>query len=128
VQSSSGLARASFEAVAPSGSVYEMEAMGEGRDVEAGMAFGGRLSNLGSVSGTLERSKVQNYERVLWRVLRGNVFLRTSDISQSVMDPKTVRSIPLIDLFHHITSPLFPVHTSLVWPLRGLHSFACREK
>lgn len=88
-ESSSGLARASFEAVAPSGSVYEMEAMGEGRDVEAGMAFGGRLSNLGSVSGTLERSKVQNYERVLWRVLRGNVFLRTSDISQSVMDPKT---------------------------------------
>ncbi|RKP15458.1 V-type ATPase, V0 complex, 116kDa subunit family [Piptocephalis cylindrospora] len=44
---------------------------------------------LGFVAGVIGRSKVPTLERVLWRALRGNLYLNYADIPESVIDPST---------------------------------------
>lgn len=46
---------------------------------------------LGFVAGVIGRERVIGFERMLWRVSRGNVFLRQADIEKPFTDPKTVR-------------------------------------
>lgn len=46
---------------------------------------------LGFVAGVIGRERVLGFERMLWRVSRGNVFLRQADIEKPFTDPKTVR-------------------------------------
>ena len=45
---------------------------------------------LGFVAGVVERERIVGFERMLWRVSRGNVFLRQTDIEKPFQDPKTV--------------------------------------
>lgn len=47
---------------------------------------------LGFVAGVVERERVIGFERMLWRISRGNVFLRQIDIEKPFTDPKTVKS------------------------------------
>lgn len=45
---------------------------------------------LGFVAGVIERERIIGFERMLWRISRGNVFLRQADIETPFTDPKTV--------------------------------------
>uniref|UniRef100_A0A673ZQ16 V-type proton ATPase subunit a n=1 Tax=Salmo trutta TaxID=8032 RepID=A0A673ZQ16_SALTR len=42
---------------------------------------------LGFVAGVISRERIPTFERMLWRVCRGNVFLRQADIEDSLEDP-----------------------------------------
>lgn len=46
--------------------------------------------NLNFVAGVVNRSRAPGFERMLWRVSRGNVFIRRADIEEPFADPKTV--------------------------------------
>lgn len=43
------------------------------------------------VAGVIVREKIPAFERMLWRVCRGNVFLRQAEIDTPLEDPVTVR-------------------------------------
>uniref|UniRef100_A0A8C5FAH1 V-type proton ATPase subunit a n=1 Tax=Gadus morhua TaxID=8049 RepID=A0A8C5FAH1_GADMO len=42
------------------------------------------------VAGVISRERIPTFERMLWRVCRGNVFLRQADIEDPLEDPATV--------------------------------------
>lgn len=44
---------------------------------------------LGFVAGVIQRERVAGFERMLWRISRGNVFLRQAEIGTSLEDPST---------------------------------------
>ncbi|XP_066497823.1 V-type proton ATPase 116 kDa subunit a [Hoplias malabaricus] len=44
---------------------------------------------LGFVAGVIGRERIPTFERMLWRVCRGNVFLRQADIEEPLEDPTT---------------------------------------
>ncbi|OWK15024.1 ATP6V0A1 [Cervus elaphus hippelaphus] len=45
---------------------------------------------LGFVAGVINRERIPTFERMLWRVCRGNVFLRQAEIENPLEDPVTV--------------------------------------
>ncbi|KAF9182430.1 H(+)-transporting V0 sector ATPase subunit a [Haplosporangium sp. Z 767] len=45
--------------------------------------------NLGNVTGVIPRSKMQTFERILWRSLRGNLYMNTVEIDEPIVDPST---------------------------------------
>lgn len=45
---------------------------------------------LGFVAGVINRERVPAFERMLWRISRGNVFLRQAEIEKHLEDPATV--------------------------------------
>ncbi|OQV20489.1 V-type proton ATPase 116 kDa subunit a isoform 1 [Hypsibius exemplaris] len=49
----------------------------------------GASSNLGFVAGVILRERIPAFERMLWRVCRGNVFLRHTEIEAPLEDPHT---------------------------------------
>ncbi|XP_075240609.1 V-type proton ATPase 116 kDa subunit a 1-like isoform X9 [Convolutriloba macropyga] len=53
---------------------------------------GGALK-LGVVAGVIKRELLGAFERVLWRVCRGNVFLKHADIEEPLIDPTTGDSL-----------------------------------
>ena len=42
------------------------------------------------MAGVIPRDKVAPFELMLWRICRGNVFLRTAEIEELTEDPTTV--------------------------------------
>ncbi|KAL5284894.1 unc-32.2 family protein [Megaselia abdita] len=44
---------------------------------------------LGFVAGVIQRERIFAFERMLWRISRGNVFLRRSDLQEALKDPAT---------------------------------------
>lgn len=46
---------------------------------------------LGFVAGVIQRERVPGFERMLWRISRGNVFLRQTELDEALEDPSTVR-------------------------------------
>lgn len=50
----------------------------------------GEPQQLGFVAGVIERERILGFERILWRISRGNVFLRQADIEKPFTDTKTV--------------------------------------
>lgn len=42
---------------------------------------------MGYVTGVIPRSKITTFERVLWRILRGNLFMNFAEIDEPVIDP-----------------------------------------
>ncbi|KAJ2523915.1 H(+)-transporting V0 sector ATPase subunit a [Coemansia sp. RSA 2049] len=59
-----------------------------GYDVEGGTMGGGHDINIGFITGVIRRDRVATLERVLWRSLRGNMFLNYVDIEEPISDPK----------------------------------------
>jgi len=45
--------------------------------------------NLGYVTGVISRQRMQTFERVLWRSLRGNLYLNYAEIEEPIVDPAT---------------------------------------
>ncbi|TCD63275.1 H(+)-transporting V0 sector ATPase subunit a [Steccherinum ochraceum] len=58
-------------------------------DRENQYASGGSQFDLEFVAGTIERSRLGTFERVLWRVLRGNLYMNHTDIEEPFVDPIT---------------------------------------
>jgi V-type H+-transporting ATPase subunit a len=54
----------------------------------AGIAVQSR-GRLGFVAGTIQREKIPGFERMLWRISRGNVFLRQAELDEPLEDPET---------------------------------------
>lgn len=42
------------------------------------------------VAGVIQRERIPNFEQMLWRVCRGNVFLRQTEIEAPLEDPHSV--------------------------------------
>lgn len=43
--------------------------------------------SLGYVTGVISRSRMQTFERVLWRSLRGNLYMNSAEIDEPIVDP-----------------------------------------
>ncbi|KAK7789681.1 hypothetical protein R5R35_011447 [Gryllus longicercus] len=56
-------------------------------------ATGGVRGRLGFVAGVVPRERVPAFERMLWRISRGNVFLRRAELDQPLEDPTTGNEI-----------------------------------
>ncbi|XP_076354195.1 V-type proton ATPase 116 kDa subunit a 1-like isoform X2 [Tachypleus tridentatus] len=54
---------------------------------EEGLRAGGQALKLGFVAGVVLRERLPSFERMLWRVCRGNVFLRQAEIDTPLEDP-----------------------------------------
>ncbi|KAM9296415.1 V-type proton ATPase 116 kDa subunit a 1 [Gastrophryne carolinensis] len=53
----------------------------------------GAALRLGFVAGVINRERIPTFERMLWRVCRGNVFLRQAEIENPLEDPVTGDSV-----------------------------------
>jgi V-type H+-transporting ATPase subunit a len=49
----------------------------------------GRTIQIGFVAGVIERKKLVAFERILWRVLRGNLIMKNAEIADPITDPVT---------------------------------------
>ncbi|KAI8348008.1 V-type ATPase, V0 complex, 116kDa subunit family [Mortierella sp. GBAus27b] len=58
-------------------------------DLESGPSQEPSEATLGNVTGVIARDKMQTFERVLWRSLRGNLFMNKAQIDEPVIDPTT---------------------------------------
>lgn len=45
--------------------------------------------NIGFVAGVISRDRVGSFERILWRTLRGNLYMNQSEIPEPLVDPTT---------------------------------------
>lgn len=55
---------------------------------DSGIGGGGGY-DLEFVSGTIDRQRMPTFERILWRVLRGNLYMNYAEIDQLFVDPVT---------------------------------------
>ncbi|KAF5349614.1 hypothetical protein D9756_009012 [Leucocoprinus leucothites] len=58
-------------------------------DQESQYTPGDSQFDLEFVAGTIDRARVATFERVLWRVLRGNLYMNQTDITEPFVDPAT---------------------------------------
>jgi len=58
-----------------------------GEDLEGQPSTGGLASvNIGFIAGVISRSRVNVFERILWRTLRGNLFMNQSEIDEPIYE------------------------------------------
>ncbi|KAJ3146206.1 H(+)-transporting V0 sector ATPase subunit a [Geranomyces variabilis] len=52
-----------------------------------------RSANLGFVAGVIPRSRMGTFERILFRALRGNLYMNYAEIDESIIDPLTDETV-----------------------------------
>ncbi|KAK9704632.1 H(+)-transporting V0 sector ATPase subunit a [Basidiobolus ranarum] len=63
-------------------------------DVEAGITDpSARSSAVGFVAGVMSRQKINTFERILWRSLRGNLYMKQSEIEEPLWDPQSDEAV-----------------------------------
>lgn len=67
----------------------DMEQANSAPDVER--SFSGM--NIGFVAGVINRDRVAAFERILWRTLRGNLYMNQSEIPEPLIDPTNNEAI-----------------------------------
>ncbi|KAI9003206.1 V-type ATPase, V0 complex, 116kDa subunit family [Gaertneriomyces semiglobifer] len=72
-----------------------LQSVGGPEDVEAVERGEGSLRsiNLGFVAGVISRSKMATFERILFRALRGNLYMNYAEIDEVIVDPVTDESV-----------------------------------
>ena len=61
-------------------------------------------SDLRLITGVLERSKMHSFQRILWRTMRGNLYMNEAEIEDYIKDPVTVSSLPSSLIFLNQTN------------------------
>ncbi|OTB04848.1 hypothetical protein M426DRAFT_320432 [Hypoxylon sp. CI-4A] len=69
--------------------LQDVEQHNQAGDVER--SFSGM--NIGFVAGVINRDRVAAFERILWRTLRGNLYMNQSEIPEPLVDPANNESI-----------------------------------
>lgn len=64
----------------------EQQARGQNGDA-SGQQQGLSGMNIGFVAGVISRTRIAAFERILWRTLRGNLYMNQSEIPEPIIDP-----------------------------------------
>lgn len=63
--------------------LHDME--DQGRQADRSLS----VMNINFVAGVIPRERIAAFERILWRTLRGNLYMNQAEISESIVDPET---------------------------------------
>ena len=65
--------------------LQDVEQQPRGQNGGAGQSFA--VMNIGFVAGVIPRERIAAFERILWRTLRGNLYMNQSEIPEPIIDP-----------------------------------------
>jgi V-type H+-transporting ATPase subunit a len=71
--------------------LQDVEQNPHGQNGDATQSFS--VMNIGFVSGVIPRDRVAAFERILWRTLRGNLYMNQSEIPEPLVDPTNNEAI-----------------------------------
>jgi len=64
----------------------DMEQAGQNGDAGADRSFS--VMNIGFVAGVIPRERIAAFERILWRTLRGNLYMNQAEIPEPIVNPE----------------------------------------
>lgn len=67
--------------------LHDME--DQGRQADRSLS----VMNINFVAGVIPRERIAAFERILWRTLRGNLYMNQAEISESIVDPETNETV-----------------------------------